>query len=240
MGRTHVTSGAAAGALALPLLPATSPMVQLAWVLSWSGAALAPDLDTTTSSAARMWGPVSRILALILGRVSGGHRWGTHDLLLAPVLCVCVVTAAAVHQVGAAVVLALVSGLVVQGLAVTGARGLRAAGPVLNCTVSVAAAWSVTTVNAGTAWWAVLPWAIAGGVAIHILGDALTRQGVPVPVVWVWTRARIPGPVFLTTGGVLERLVITPVLAVITFWAVWSHTDLAGHLAGLVTAGGAW
>lgn len=240
MGRTHVTSGAAAGALTLPLLPPASPVVQLAWLLSWAGAALAPDLDTTTSSAARMWGPASRVLALALGRVSGGHRWGTHDLLLAPVLCVCAVTAAAVHPLGAAVVLALVSGLAVQGLAVTGARTLRAAGPVLNLTVSAAAAWSVTARGADTTWWEVLPWAVAGGVAIHILGDALTRQGIPVPVAWIWTRARIPGPVFLTTGGVLEQLLITPLLAAITLWAVWSHTDLAGLVARLITSGGGW
>lgn len=57
---------------------------QTAWVLALGGASLLPDLDTTGSTAAHMWGPPTRLLGGTLGLLARGHRQGTHDLVLAP------------------------------------------------------------------------------------------------------------------------------------------------------------
>ena len=63
MGYTHVTSGLVTGIITLPIAPVHHWSTQVAWVITLGGAALLPDLDAPGSTAARMWGPPTRLLA---------------------------------------------------------------------------------------------------------------------------------------------------------------------------------
>jgi hypothetical protein len=79
-GHTHALSGAVTGAAAgiyvlhLPL-PATLLLAGLT-----AGAAVLPDADHPSSTLARSFGFLTRAFAWTVGRVSGGHRHGTHSL----------------------------------------------------------------------------------------------------------------------------------------------------------------
>lgn len=80
LGHTHALTGLAAGAAAATLvLHEPLPSALTLTVLSAAFATF-PDLDQTCSSAGRSLGPVSRLAAIVIRRVSGGHRHGTHSV----------------------------------------------------------------------------------------------------------------------------------------------------------------
>ena len=120
MGYNHVSCGLVAGIATLPIAPIAGPAAQTAWVLALGGASLLPDLDTTGSTAARMWGPLTRSLGAIVGTLAQGHRQGTHDLVLAPIAFAGVALLASLHPVTTGIVLAVTIGLSLRGLALAG------------------------------------------------------------------------------------------------------------------------
>lgn len=240
MGYTHVTCGLVTGIVTLPLAPVHHWSTQVAWVVTLGGASLLPDLDAPSSTAARMWGPPTRLLARAIGIAARGHRQGTHDILLAPMVVGGTVFLAALHPVALGVVLALMIGLSLRGLALA---GVGRVGTVLNLTVSTAGAWWLVT--HGAAGLGVLPVVVAAGVVVHVLGDLVTTGGVPVPFTWLTTH---PRRVFLNlfrVGGTLERAVVAPALSLagilllgtqlgihdISSLVAWSGS-LVDHLAG--------
>lgn len=87
MGRTHATSAATVWAATVCLAPAVD--VHPHWgaisagLLSTAGAGLLNDLDHPEATIAWTLGPFTRALAVLVNRVSGGHRHATHSLLLA-------------------------------------------------------------------------------------------------------------------------------------------------------------
>lgn len=82
MAPGHALSGAAAGLGVATLvgLPAHHAVL-LAGVSTVAG--LFPDVDHPGSRIARVGGPVTRVLARLVGRVAGGHRRGTHTVAAA-------------------------------------------------------------------------------------------------------------------------------------------------------------
>lgn len=187
MGYNHVSCGLVASLATLPVAPVTGPAAQAAWVIALGGASLLPDLDTTGSTAARMWGPPTRILAAGVGAVARGHRQGTHDLVLAPIVAGLAVLAAALHSVTLGMVLALTTGLALRGLTLAGAGRVGAA---TNLAISIVTAWWLITHGAQNL--RALALVVAGGVLVHILGDLPTREGVPIPIAWLFgVRRRI-------------------------------------------------
>lgn len=225
LGRNHVATGALTGLITLPLAPVQSTVGAGAWILGWAGTALLPDLDSSGSSAARMWGPLTKAPASVIGRLAGGHRWGTHDLVLAPVLFVAASTMMSLTHLGRVTVLAVLLGLVLRGLAITGAGdGLRGAG--VNLALSWSGAWWLAGSTTHGELMALMPWVIAGGVAVHILGDALTLSGVPVPLLWLADRRHTWALRLFRTGSRLELLLITPVLSIACLVAVYVRTDV--------------
>lgn len=210
MGRTHVLSGAAAGLATLPIAPVDGLADQVAWVLLWAGATLLPDLDSPGASASRMWGPISRAISIAISRCAGGHRWGTLDLLLGPLAFGGAAALAVLVPAAAFVVVAISLGLVIHALHVT---RVSFTGPVLNLILSWAgASWVVSSGWVTIGWW--LPLAIAGGVVVAIIGDWLTHEGVPIPLVWIRDRSRRWGLGAFRTGAVVETAVIAPVLTI--------------------------
>lgn len=181
MGRTHALSGAAIWLAAAPpvadrLGHPLSAAETLAGGLLCAGAALLPDLDTASSTAARSLRPVSSAAAKLLGAIAGGHRQATHSLAFVAVVFVALsaVRASPAGPTVIAVASWLCVGFALRSLGPSGLRG----GSLADLSVAgvsaglVALGWHSID---STAWW---PAAIAVGCAAHIAGDLLTRGGV--------------------------------------------------------------
>lgn len=217
LGHSHAMSGLAAGALTLPLAPAAGVGglgEQLAWVAAWGGFALLPDLDQggmhwrgamprlSGSTVARMWGPLTTTAASAVAVVARGHRQGTHDVLLAPLVAALLTVAATRATWSAVLVLALAIGLALQACHAV-VPGRITTTVVGNLVVSFGLAWWL--VRGGTVSLGWLPWAVAGGVVVHVLGDLLTVGGVPVPLTWVSGRSRRVSLRLFRTGAAVEH-----------------------------------
>lgn len=221
MGYNHVSCGLVASLATLPVAPVTGPAAQAAWVIALGGASLLPDLDTTGSTAARMWGPPTRILAAGVGAVARGHRQGTHDLVLAPIVAGLAVLAAALHSVTLGMVLALTTGLALRGLTLAGAGRVGAA---TNLAISIVTAWWLITHGAQNL--RALALVVAGGVLVHILGDLPTREGVPFPIAWLFgVRRRISLDLFRVNSP-LERFIVAPALSLLGIWLLCAHLGI--------------
>lgn len=232
MGHNHAASGALVAVIALPLLPSSEGYLAVGWVVAVAGAALLPDLDTASSTAARMWGPFSQLLATLVSRVVGGHRWGSHDAVLAPLVLAPVVTFAATFRWGAFCVLALMVGLVLSAARLL---GVVRAGWVMNLSASLGAAWWLTTEVASSTyvvWAPLLALAVCVGVVVHIAGDAVTTEGVPVPLMWLTAGPRRGGVPLFSTGGLVESFVVAPLLAGGLIAALWWRMPGVGSWVG--------
>lgn len=214
MNRTgHALSGVAAGVWSLPVAPVDGVAGSVAWVAACAGFALAPDLDHPGSTAARMWGPVTRLTARAVGAVVG-HRGATHQVAAVGVVGAVVWLATSGRVAPAAAWLAAHLGIADPANvgAAAGHAALLAVGAV---TVGLAlAALRVPALpNFGLSWltaalaarldvplvW--LPWAAALGVAAHLAGDAITKRGLPGPA------GRRVGLRVIRTGGPAETLI---------------------------------
>ncbi len=206
MGYNHATMGMTAGVVTMP--EGKSWAFQIAWVATWTVASLWADFDTEGSNAARTWGVVTQSAAGLVGKLVGGHRWGTHDLLLAPAALYWVIIPLAMHVTwGRYMVVALLLGL--------GLRTFLERGTISDL--------SNLVLSAGGAWWLVshnldqqLPLAgiLAAGVWVHCLGDLPTTEGLPVPVLWIFNRKwRFSIPLF-KVGSWVETRLVTPVLGI--------------------------
>ena len=86
MGKTHASVGAAAGA-AYGEFAAHLPTGQLAMLTVFTaGLAVLPDIDHPEATMAHSFGFLTKLFAEAVGRISGGHRWGTHSFLGAGIL----------------------------------------------------------------------------------------------------------------------------------------------------------
>lgn len=218
MGRSHVATGLAAGALllvpvlqaaptalGLPVDPVTAVAAQLAFVAVCGGWALWPDLDHPSSTATAMWGPVTRVAHTVVARVARGHRVGTHDPLLAPLAAAALAYAASLHPWTAVVPIAITIGLALRALEWL-IPGEHERTWWINLPASLVGCWAVVQyIPAEQLWW--LPVAAAIGVAMAIAGDAVTPQGVIWPASWLTGKPKpwFSGPI--TTGGRLELAV---------------------------------
>ena len=242
LGHSHAMSGLAAGAATLPWAPLTGLPEQAAWVAAWGGFAMLPDLDQgglhwrgampklSGSTVARMWGPISTSFAGLVATIARGHRNGTHDVLLAPVVFGLLAALAGRNPWSSLVLLALAIGLSLQALHVV-IPGKVESTVVGNLVLSFAGAWWVTGTGSHALEW--LPWAVAGGVVTHILGDWLTVGGVPIPLTWLdGSPVRVAAGLFRTGAGV-ERLVAAA-FTVAAVVLVYQRTPLHDLLAPLV------
>jgi membrane-bound metal-dependent hydrolase YbcI (DUF457 family) len=240
MGRSHAVSGLLVGCLAVT--PAVTlagvmpgPVAALAVAVA-GGAALLPDIDHPSSTAARSLGWVTRLLArgvdagslVIYYATAGprdvterrsGHRLVTHTPVGAVTFGLLVTLAVLAHPIAGAVTLGLVCALL--GL------GLRQAG--VTCLLAGAAAsWWVTVTY--PQWWWLWGVAVTVGAHVHREGDWCTNSGVPRRS---WPRM-VDGrrwdlhraPVTFPAGGAEETSFVFPALCVAT------------GLAGLVAVGG--
>jgi membrane-bound metal-dependent hydrolase YbcI (DUF457 family) len=221
LGHSHALSGLAAGAATIPWAPVEGPVAQVAWIAAVGGMSMLPDLDHSGSTVSDMWGPVTDVPSGAVGRLAQGHRWGTHDAVLAPVAFGALALAAANAFWSSLLLMALAIGLALRALhfVIPGRTENTVVG---NLVLSWGGAWLLLEHMPSPAW---LPWAVALGVLTHIAGDAITTQGVPVPLVWVIRRCRL-ALTPLRTGTVLEKAVLAPAFVVVALWFVYANTGV--------------
>jgi membrane-bound metal-dependent hydrolase YbcI (DUF457 family) len=219
LGHSHALSGLATGAATLPWVPVHGTVAQVAWVSAVGGFSMLPDLDQQGSTISRMWGPFTDLPSGVINTVARGHRWGTHDAVLGPVAFGLLAYAAAWAPWSSLLLLALAIGLALRALHVV-IPG-RAENTVIgNLLLSWGGAWLLLTHSPAPGW---LPLAVVAGVLTHIAGDALTKEGVPVPLFWLLRRSRI-APVHLRTGATVEKLVLAPLFVLATVVFLYANT----------------
>ncbi len=192
------------------------------------GAALLPDIDEPGSSVSREFGFVSRGFSFLVNKIAGGHRKLTHSLL------------------GLAVVMALL------GLSAT-----RREGSAILFGLLAASAWRIVLpwwlglrhlfvlAGAGGGWYFYHSHPFAGlwlvalvgvGWVVHLLGDYLTRGGVPL----LYPRTRMVSlPVFGATGSGLETAfaVLLYVTVGLTLGLWFSHYSQLARISHILPVG---
>lgn len=189
LGRDHALLGAAAalagGQAGWEALGHTAlPVGQLAaGAVVAAGFALLPDIDEPGSTVSRRFGPVSRAVSEVTNKLAGGHRAATHSLLFVGAVFGAMWLAAS-HPMADVVTVGLCTMLAI-GMLIPSRFARR--GLLFGLLAPAAAAWGVwlSTVHAHQHW-AWLPWAAAAGVVLHLVGDLVTREGVPLlwPLKW--------------------------------------------------------
>jgi hypothetical protein len=229
LGHSHALSGLAVGAATLPWAPVEGTVAQAAWIAAVGGLAMLPDLDSSGSTVSDMWGPITDVPSGAIGRLAQGHRWGTHDAVLAPIAFGALALAAANAFWSSLLLMALAIGLALRALhfVIPGRAENTVVG---NLVLSWGAAWLFLDSMPPPAW---LPWAVAAGVLTHIAGDAITKQGVPVPLVWLLKRCRL-ALTPLRTGAALEKGVLVPLFVGATLWFVYANTGVRAVLDPLI------
>ena len=221
MGRDHAALGALV-ALGAGRLAGLSAPELLCVAGTVAGAALLPDLDEPGSSVAHMMEPVSGAVAAITKRIAGGHRKATHSLI-----GLGVVTGLTVFLAHVSLTSGVPASIVMVGIAY--AIAARALFPVglrpghLAALVIGAAGAYATWRYVGLGW---APWAIAGGVAMHFVGDILTKGGVPL----FWPNTyHVEWPVLGHTDSGRERVVGIVMIAAVVGLAWLPVATLAPH-----------
>jgi hypothetical protein len=249
MGGTHVASALAVGVAVAPLLGQHTPVGVMLVAVVVGGWALVPDLDHPSSTASRVFGPVTRLVSWLLRAVSrsvyawtkgprdepckGEHRHLSHTAVFAAAL-----------------------GYGTRWL--TGTYGRWAvAGVVLFGVILATEAlgdWIVLPPILAGSWWAAtdLPgflagldgmagwigYAVALGCFVHCLGDALTESGCPflwpLPIAGeTWYEIRPPALLRFHTDCKFERRFLFPAfLATALVLLVWPYvTPLISRLS---------
>jgi membrane-bound metal-dependent hydrolase YbcI (DUF457 family) len=216
MGHSHAMSGVFGWVALAPFVAHTqnvqmSPATVAAGAVICGGAALLPDLDHPSSTIARFFGPISQTFSHGVAFVSGGHRKGTHSLLF--VALIAGLTYGITYKFGPVAGIPLI--LIMSGLAFRALNfapkgtGFKSWGVIL---VQALIFTALTLIFADTpplqTW---LTSAIAGGTMLHLVGDALTPQGVP----FFWPfKLRIKLPIIRETGNPFETKIFTPLMGV--------------------------
>lgn len=208
LGHTHALSGAVAG-LAVGLYLTHPPTAQLVLFTGLTaGAAVLPDIDHPNSTLAHCFGFLTRSVAWLIGKFSGGHRHLTHAVLgVAGFEFLAWMAAKFRHEIGGKAGLVMLLSLIIAG--VLYAFGVR--GHVADL-AAVAAAIGLVVTGTGLTH---LATAVGVGCATHVVGDMLTDEGCPLFYPFSERHYRLlPRPLAFTTGTRPELWVVDPALAV--------------------------
>jgi len=168
MGSTHALTGAVTWMALVPVLPYDGLRLGVGAV-ACAGAALLPDIDHRSATAATAGGFLTRALSFGVTVTCGGHRSakGTHTIGVG-VLIVAGLSLAALHWPLFGVLLGLyLAGMVVKAWRLP--RRWRRRWPYL-----------LATAGLSTVAVAVLPLALLVGYGMHLLGDMVTTRGLRV------------------------------------------------------------
>lgn len=227
-------SGAAAGLAISAVLPVewggpTSAVEALVFAGVTAGAALLPDLDTPQGTLARSFGVVSVGASHVVENtaqalynltktskddpINNGHRTATHTIwfaMLAGAATAAIVTGFGKN--GAVGVLFFMLGLAIRGLAPSWTKKqdwIVVTGVSL---VLALAVWAALPASAGHAS---LGMAVFVGCFAHLLGDAITKRGVPLlgGVIAVnsrrWWDFAPPSMLRISANGLADQVLLT-------------------------------
>src|SRR6195952_699760 len=229
LGHSHALSGLAAGAATLPWAPAHGTVAQIPWGAGVGGFPMLPALARSGSTVPEMWGRVTDVPSGAIGRFAQGHRWGTHDAILGPAAFGGLAYLAADAFWSSLLLLALSIGLALRALnfVIPGRAENTVVG---NLILSWGGAWLLLSHSPSPGW---LPWAVALGCLTHIAGDAITTAGIPVPLLWIFHRARLK-LLPIRTGNVIEKGVLVPLFLATAVCLLYVNTEAHTALDPLV------
>lgn len=216
LGRSHLITGAcgflgvvtpAAAALGHPLGPAEIAC----GTMVAAGAAMLPDLDHPQATVSRALGPVSFVASRLVSRMAGGHRNGTHSALAVGLVGVSANGLILSHP-GNLIVPFLMCFLCV---ALVCRILLDAQNDITSAICAAVLSAGLIAVTPDFAWLGI---AVTTGYALHLAGDALTKEGVPL--LWPLNRTRFK-VLAITTGGRLERGIVLACSLLVALMA-WS------------------
>jgi membrane-bound metal-dependent hydrolase YbcI (DUF457 family) len=194
--------------LAVGLYLTHQPAAQLALFTGLTaGAAVLPDVDHPDSTLAHCFGFLTKSVAWLIGKISGGHRHLTHAILgVAGFEFLAWLAAKFRHEIGGKVGLVILLSLIIaSGLYAFGVRGHLAD------LVAIGAAIGLVVTGTGLPH---LATAVGVGCATHVVGDMLTDEGCPLFYPFSEQHYRLlPRPLAFTTGTRPELWVLDPVLA---------------------------
>lgn len=237
MGRTHALSGAVLALATIPVVnelaerfhyaPVEGAAAIAAMAVGAAGGAMLPDLDHPQGTAARTLGPVSQALASVIASLTGGHRHGTHSLV-----GVLAFTALSwwIGTLGGwplGMWLAFLFAVAAAALRVRLAGAATWWSHALLCAAGGAAL--VWTANLHVIPVAAVTVGVAVGCVAHLLGDALTKEGVPLAWPVAKVRLRLAN---VTTGSFFESIILANALVLILAWQIVALTGVL-HWSGL-------
>ena len=251
MGPSHALSGAAvwlSGSWALAHLGyAQTPLAIAVGTAVCAGGALFPDLDLSGkvtrnaggATVARTFGVFSLFVAECIEKLSlgvyyatklsrdprrdNGHRTFTHTLPFTAL--VGWGTTALCGHVGRWAVLGVVFFMV--GLALRGLfdEWAQRAGWLIVTVVSAAVAWVTFLKLPADRGYPMLGLAVGVGCLVHILGDMITKNGVPI--LWpiplgrrTWRMIGVPSGLAVRVGGTVEVVVLRTAFALVSVLAL--------------------
>lgn len=252
MGPSHALSGAAvwlAGTWALDHFAGygQSPLAVAVGTAVCAGGALLPDLDLSGkvtrnqggATVARTFGVFSLFAAEVIEKVSlgiytatrlrrdphreNGHRTFTHTLPFA-VLIGWGTTALCAHFGKWAVVgvMFLMAGLALRGLFEQWAE--RAGWLIVTLLAAGAAVFTAARLP-GDRGYPLLGLAVGVGCVVHLLGDMITKNGVPI--LWpiptgrrMWRMIGVPNSVAVKVGGAGEVIILRTLFTVVALVAI--------------------
>lgn len=231
---TRFTVDLSAAAALLPAVPHSltigfgavqaTPGAVLAGAIVTAGAALLPDADHRHATIAHSLPPLSNMMCRSIGKLSGGHRHGTHSILgLAAFVLVAVLAGMWTLTVepfglifpGAGALAVLVGAFTAKTLKVI-PDTMRKFPWILGLAVGA----FVTLNSPQEQYW--FPLAVGLGVAVHIVGDILTTGGCNL--LWPIT---IKPPRFVRSVPVLRDIfkrngnIAIPILGNAGSWREW-------------------
>ncbi|MBO4208022.1 metal-dependent hydrolase [Micromonospora echinofusca] len=247
MGPSHALSGAAAwlaGSWALEQFADyhQSPLAIAVGTAVCAGGALFPDLDLSGkvtrnqggATVARTFGVFSLFIAEVIEKLSlgvyhatklskdphrnNGHRTLTHTIPFTVLVGWGTTALCATYGKWAVIgILFFMIGLALRGLFDDWAKR---AGWVIVTLVSLAAAWFTFLNLPGDRGYPLIGLAVGVGCFVHILGDLMTRAGVPI--LWpipirrrMWTMIGMPNSIALKTGSKAEVVFVRIGLTVV-------------------------
>jgi membrane-bound metal-dependent hydrolase YbcI (DUF457 family) len=251
MGPSHALSGAAvwlAGSWALDHFAGyeQSPLAIAVGTAVCAGGALFPDLDLSGrvtrnrggATVARTFGVFSLFIAEVIEKVSlgvyhatktgrdpnrtNGHRTLTHTIPFTVLVGWGTTALCAAYGKWAVIgILFFMIGLALRGLFDEWAKR---AGWVIVTLVSAGAAYFTFLTLPGDRGYPMLGLAVGVGSFVHILGDMITRNGVPI--LWpipikrrMWTMISVPDAIAIKAGGTAEIVVLRGIFTVISLLA---------------------
>lgn len=272
MGPTHAMSGAAFaltasafGATVFSFADMPLPVVIL-WTIVCAGAALAPDIDSYTSTVVNSFGVLGRLGHNLANGISltvhettrtkydkpknNGHRTFFHTIAMGVIVGLLVSAGSslpgtvtildknfATGQLFSVFVMGLFLHLALAGLFEKQIKKARKKyGPYILMGTSALTAVGIAYLLPEDENYSWLGMAVAAGWIIHLLGDMITKMGVPLA--WPlkirgkrWYDVTLPVFLRISAGGAFEKAVLLPVLTFITAVALMWHIPGVSHVA---------